>query len=113
AGLLPDGLAQLGEQRLELAVEELVQALEAAVGRELPLIEAAAVDDFFQRQLLADALEPLALAVRPGAAREHLLQVAIDALGVRQQRVPEGSLADEAEDAGGDLLVGALAPGDL
>jgi hypothetical protein len=39
----------LTEDLFELAVEHLVEALEAALGAELAFIEARAVDDFFNR----------------------------------------------------------------
>ncbi len=42
---------------------------------------------------------------------EHLLQCVVDALLVGHQGVADGGLADVADDAGGDVLVGHLAPG--
>jgi len=59
---------EVAEELLELAVEELVDAVEAAFGLECPLFEGVAVDDRLELELLGDALDPLALDRRPRPA---------------------------------------------
>ena len=49
----------LGEEGFELAVEDLVEAGEAAMFFELAVVEGFAVDDGFLLELAADAVEPV------------------------------------------------------
>ena len=101
---------------MEAAVEVgVVDAVEAAAGLESRcLVEVSGVGDVLVfDEVLADAVEPFLLFGRELVAGVDGPEGLFDPFFVGDQWFAQGSLADEADDAGGDLLVGLLCPGFL
>ena len=100
------------ESGVELAFEDEVEAFGAAVGGE-SLVDELGVDDALVGELLGEAVEPAALGGAPGLEGGDPLHGGLDALVEGDEGFADGCLADEADDAGGDVGVGLVASGVL
>ena len=74
------------------------------------VVDGFAVDNAIGFGLGGNPLQPLALWRAPGARCQNALQSAIHALVIGQKGITHHRLANIANDAGGNLLVGQLAP---
>ena len=106
--VLPEGIVEVVQDLVEVAVEDFVEAIESAAfafEEQVRIIEGGAVHDAVGFGLGGEFLEPLTLRVRPLAGGEDGLQGIVHALVIGLQGITQGGLTDVADDAGGDFLV--------
>lgn len=109
---LPEGVVESLEHFVEMVVEHDIQPLEAAMGGEAA-IDQLAVEHYLVGELFGQAVEPLALGRCPAMQGVDALHGVSHPLLEGHQCLAQGSTADMADDAGGDLLVSGVAPGAL
>jgi len=81
----PHGLGEVVQDIVEVPLKDSVEPLISTHGLELAAVDGLTIHHNLLLQLLADAIEPLALRSGPGLAGKNGLQCRLHALAVRQQ----------------------------
>ena len=108
--LVPKLIVKRLQHVIQPTFEQLVQPRRTAIVLEVAL-DQRAIDYHLVHQLLGQPLQPSTLRRGPTVRLVDLLHGLGHALIERNQRFAQCGLADIANDAGGDFLIGLLAPG--
>ena len=109
---LPERIAQLIQQVIQLLAKQAIKLFGPAVIGEA-FIDKVAIDNHLVHQLFGQPLQPFALNGRPVLAAVNLIHRQPHPLAVGDKRLTQGGPADMSYDAGGDILMGLVAPGTL
>ena len=110
------GLIKGFQHGLEAAIEEPVKPCKSAAFApedEVGVVKGVAVDEEVGLGLGGDAFEPFALGAGEGVRGQGLLEGMVHPLAVGDELVAGSGLADVADDAGGNVLIGGFAPGGM